>query len=654
MNRYEVVDDITAVLDRRVLLPSVVRWNRLEGRPRTADIARALRAEVRDALWMLARQQQLGEFRADDAGSPVTAKLSWVSDPVTALRSSGGAETLLDGATPLEALIERRPVPVTIGEYPTSLDVRLLAGRQWVKRLRAAGLSGLEDAFRGAYPFGSPDPGRVANYVVTAHATAWQTFAAVAGRAVDGLALYLHLVADPSHLASDDLGLTGTDKDTVDDLGADFAAWFGRLYLQPAGPAEDSWVPSHLEYAVGLTVDAPGGPGALVADEYHGGHIDWYSVDAPAADGAPRPDGPPAPTPPDRRVVRSFFPTGARFDGMPNTRWWTFEEGRTNFGDIQPDTTDLSKLLLIEFGLIYANDWFLASLQVPLGTVTRVDGLAVTNVFGERIWVEPASARDESWRTWGMFTTSGRGGGTSPGLVLLATTPAMMAGRPTESVQLVRDEVANLVWAVETTVQLPDGSSVRGREAATELHRRYQDALDAAAPAAPPPAAPPNDAAIRYRLMTPVGENWIPFIPVHIPDDTREIQLRRASMPRLLIGAAGHAREDPAANRPPAPWARCHRPAALRRVRGGDQSRRRGSHVLLAAYSLDRRARVHMAWPRATSRAGGSLERPRVRSGGAAQFTRRRGLNLQHNSTPLWLTPPRSKLSSCCYISGCS
>ena len=95
MNRYDVVDDITAVLDRRVLLPTVVTWNRLEGRPRTADIARALRAEVHDALWMLAKQQQLGEFRADDAGSPVTAKLSWVSDPVMALRSAGGAETPL-------------------------------------------------------------------------------------------------------------------------------------------------------------------------------------------------------------------------------------------------------------------------------------------------------------------------------------------------------------------------------------------------------------------------------------------------------------------------------------------------------------------------------------------------------------------------------
>ena len=41
---------------------SVTIWNRLEGRPRSVDFTRALRAEVRDALWMLTRQWQMGEF----------------------------------------------------------------------------------------------------------------------------------------------------------------------------------------------------------------------------------------------------------------------------------------------------------------------------------------------------------------------------------------------------------------------------------------------------------------------------------------------------------------------------------------------------------------------------------------------------------------
>ena len=40
--------------------PTVTLWNRLEGRPRTRGFDRALRAEVRDALWMLTRQWQIG------------------------------------------------------------------------------------------------------------------------------------------------------------------------------------------------------------------------------------------------------------------------------------------------------------------------------------------------------------------------------------------------------------------------------------------------------------------------------------------------------------------------------------------------------------------------------------------------------------------
>jgi hypothetical protein len=38
------------------LNPATTRWNRLEGRPRTHSFDRALKAEVRDALWMLTRQ----------------------------------------------------------------------------------------------------------------------------------------------------------------------------------------------------------------------------------------------------------------------------------------------------------------------------------------------------------------------------------------------------------------------------------------------------------------------------------------------------------------------------------------------------------------------------------------------------------------------
>ena len=40
--------------------PAVTAYNRLEARPRAHDFTRSLRAEVRDPLWMITRQWQLG------------------------------------------------------------------------------------------------------------------------------------------------------------------------------------------------------------------------------------------------------------------------------------------------------------------------------------------------------------------------------------------------------------------------------------------------------------------------------------------------------------------------------------------------------------------------------------------------------------------
>ena len=49
--------------------PAVTAYNRLEARPRAHDFARSLRAEVRDAMWLLTRQWQLGVGRRDHHAS---------------------------------------------------------------------------------------------------------------------------------------------------------------------------------------------------------------------------------------------------------------------------------------------------------------------------------------------------------------------------------------------------------------------------------------------------------------------------------------------------------------------------------------------------------------------------------------------------------
>jgi len=85
---YSVLDIVTALDTRQH--PTITTWNRLEGRPRRPDFARALKAEVRDALFMLSRQWQLGEFRGDDAGSPATAKIQLATTRLRGYKAAHG------------------------------------------------------------------------------------------------------------------------------------------------------------------------------------------------------------------------------------------------------------------------------------------------------------------------------------------------------------------------------------------------------------------------------------------------------------------------------------------------------------------------------------------------------------------------------------
>jgi hypothetical protein len=243
------------------------------------------------------------------------------------------------------------------------------------------------------------------------------------------------------------------------------------------------------------------------------------------------------------------------FNGMPNTRWWEFEDNRTNFGDIKPDTTDLAKLLLIEFGLVYANDWFLVPFTVPTGSIANIRGMAVTNVFGERVWIEAAGrGDDDDWQRWAMFLLSIKGTGHEPAdtsLVILPAAQKVLEGRPLEEVMLARDEMANMVWGIEKTIPLPSGEPKHGSEAAYETRAFFVRDFERRHGKLPEPPPGAAGAKIRYQVMSDVPEYWIPMIPVHVAGDNRQVQLQRAAMLRILDGdiVGGHP-VDPAPVRP--------------------------------------------------------------------------------------------------------
>ena len=515
--------------------PTITIWNRLEGRPRAENCERALKAEVRDPLWMLSRQWQMGEFQGEDAASAILAKVHINTTSLTKYQPGEGDAMQFDVAVPLEVKVENQKIPFKLGGQEISLDLRLIMGRHWLKLLDAKSLLlSLKADYLTNYGFSVPDPTAESDVQVCAHLEVWQQFAAVAKRSIDGYKLYQDLVLVADKVTAPDIN----EETILVDVRDKFVGWFNNLYYQPVEDDNPSWQPERLEYQFSCSAPEKEKEKVLIADEYYQGHLDWYSLDVhDSKRKLSDVDEPDSFSPVENTFTLSFLPSPITFGGMPHSRWWAFEDWKTNLGLINPDTPDINQLLLLDFALNYANDWGMLPLTMPVGSLANVEGLMVTNVFGEHIWIEASGrGRDEEWNRWSMFHLNTRGERDVPAdlsLLLLPAAPKVLEGKPLEEACFLRDEVANMVWGLESLVPLATGKSKLGKEAGLELRSKYEQLspqVEAFLPVE-------NEVKIKYQIVNSVPEHWIPFIPVHKQNDNREIQLQRAAMPRILDGA---------------------------------------------------------------------------------------------------------------------
>jgi hypothetical protein len=214
----------------------------------------------------------------------------------------------------------------------------------------------------------------------------------------------------------------------------------------------------------------------------------------------------------------TVVPAAVTYPGMPASRLWEFEDGRVDFGAIDAQPEDLGRLLLAGFGLIYGADWLLVPLEAPIGTVVRITRLDVRDTFGHTITVGPTAPAGG----WGMFGLS-RADGPPDGAVLLAPTlAASLQGRDLEEVLLLRDETANLAWAVERTTEGEDGRPAD----------RAQAAYEAVAPKPPPATA----GTLPYRLRTDPPPHWFPLVPQRDQPTDPSMSFRLGAIPRTQPG----------------------------------------------------------------------------------------------------------------------
>jgi hypothetical protein len=444
-------------------------WDRVEGMARSEDLNDGLQAPIADPLWMLAQQRRVGEFVGDDAGEPVGVRLRARIAPLTSPR-----------AGVWEACVEATAEPDS-GAAGVFASAR--AARRLVRMLRARGHDSVIQLLRQRFPL------RVEH-------------AREAG-SPEALELLGRWGFDAAAVAG------ASDLDVDPDALAVIEEW------RPAPAGESSWDDERMEYSFSFGIDEAV---TLSVPEHGGGPLDWFSCDLDSDSGLEEGTG--------ETVSVTLPPTPVRYVGMPASRWFEFEDGDVNFGDIDAGPTDLARLIVAEFATVYGDDWYLVPLRVPAGSLAEILKVQILDSFGDLIDVKSVARNDfervGAARAWRLFELSGDEvgpGHPSPWLFVPPSPASSLEGPVLERVALTRDEAANLVWGVEQLIEGPLGRAV---ERASVWHAQTSVSTS---------EDETTTGVWRYRLGGQAPPWWIPLVPERIdPENSPEIRLRRARL----------------------------------------------------------------------------------------------------------------------------
>lgn len=513
-------------------MPSITTWTRLEPVTASDDLASGVSARVHDPLWFLARQWQVAEFQGEDGGSPVVARWRGIVSPLSRYHLGPlepdvpiiAPQLEEDAGLPLEAFVERQPVRLVASDSPPADGLRLAVdtGRHFLRMLAVQGTSrdytaGFVRTF-GLLPL-ADDSG------LDAATRTYLRF--MTGKVVDGRRLRAALARSAMPVLDGETIASG-DRAEVRVACSDWLVWADGLFSAPAEPASDAatqaWQPDRMEYA--FSVAARIGPAGqdeftLTADQYADGTLDWYSFDrnVEVSVGTTELEL-------GEVETRTVVPAPVTLPGMPAHRFWEFEDAVIDLGALRPGATDLVSLLMVETITGFGNDWFVVPIDLPVGSLSRSRSLVVTDTFGFSQLVRPSGHPDlggppTGRHAWCMFQLADQPTGTSsegadePNAFFLPATVALPQEGPVlEEVMLLRDEMANLAWAVERRLESP---LERGLDVS---------AYDLAPPAAPAAA---NPEVPEYQLATSVPDHWIPLLPVAF-GNAGQIRLARAAL----------------------------------------------------------------------------------------------------------------------------
>src|SRR5690606_739260 len=95
--------------------PELIAYVRVEPLTTSKTLKETVKGQVHDALWMLTQQYRVGEFKGEDAGSPMKSRIQTQSTKINRFKSRYGEVEQYDEQVPLEAKVERLPLREDLG-----------------------------------------------------------------------------------------------------------------------------------------------------------------------------------------------------------------------------------------------------------------------------------------------------------------------------------------------------------------------------------------------------------------------------------------------------------------------------------------------------------------------------------------------------------
>lgn len=479
---------------------------RLEGRSRDANNDSGLEMRIADPLWMLGRQWQFREFKGEDNGSPISIKANYRKEQAGFYSFPNSDQQHEIGNVPLEARVE------AIEVRPRDLRSKVRIGQKFEELIKGQFPASESTAFinnlRTEFPLkveGKPDQ-KTSSF-----------FNLMADNVMDGGSLWEKI--QKNEFPKGDLLPLATVTNKLKN-------WYQELFL----PAEEqsSWQSRNLvhQFTVHGQKDI-----ALNAPDYQGHYLDWYSFDQ-ATIGID----------PTENTIDSevFMPVRVSYPAMPDKRLFSFEDSKLELSGMEVDQSDLLKLMIIDFSLISDNDWFTIPIEMELGELCWVNHITVKDVFGVTTVINNDKNTGQyldrnPLKIWDAFKIRSSDllrerGKSNQGLYkkeeqflyIPPVTAFQQESRPLEELLFLRDEYANMVWAIEKTVCNELGKPTNGYDLHLELNGPFLKQEEK--------RAENKNPIPQFRLASTVPTNWIPYLPFQITESN--IELRRAVMMR--------------------------------------------------------------------------------------------------------------------------